>query len=74
MTTFERLVAVATGPGPVMEKARALIGEDTLALLIAKTALADTSEKLSATTVAEVLGIARSTADDRIDRACVKKD
>ena len=66
------MLAVATGVGSVMDKTRALIGEDNLAMLIAKSALAGTSQELSPTVASEVLKISRTTAMDRIDRASVK--
>jgi len=67
MTSFEKLYAIATGPGPVVETARKMIGEDQLALMIAKAAVSETTEKLSPTQVGEVLDISKSTALERIE-------
>jgi hypothetical protein len=48
------------------------MGGDTLAVAIAKAAMALTREKLSPTRVAEVLGIPKSTGAAMIDRIGIK--
>jgi hypothetical protein len=73
MTNVEVLIAIASGAGPVFEKARSMIGENELAILIAKAALADTSMSLSPTKVSEAIGIHRTSAQDKIDRLAVKE-
>lgn len=58
MTPFERLYAIATGPGDVMEMTREIIGHGELAILIAKEAVkGTTSEKLSPAKCAKALGM-----------------
>jgi hypothetical protein len=73
MSTFEKLYAVATGLGETMDQTRALIGEQKLALALAKAALIGTSETLSPTIVSEVFGISKSAASDRINSIAVKE-
>jgi hypothetical protein len=73
LTTHEMLWALATGNGPVMEKARAMIGEGELALLLAKATLSGTSERLSSTKVGEVLGLTQSAAHRKIENVGFKK-
>jgi len=73
MTPFEKLYALATGPGPVVERAREMIGEDNLALMLAKYALSETTESLSATRVGEVLDIKRQSADEKISKIGFKE-
>jgi hypothetical protein len=70
--SIEILLGIASGTGPVFEKARQMIGENELAILIAKTALADTSMSLSPTKVSEAIGVARTSAQDKIDRLSVR--
>jgi len=65
LTPIEQLYTIATGRGAIMAKARELIGEDLLALLIAKSALSGTAAKLSATHVSKILGISH-----RLVRGC----
>lgn len=72
MQTLEALLQVAAGHGEVFDMARALIGTDTLAMLIATSVLSGTTEQVSPTRAAEVLGIAKSTASDRIQNTAVK--
>ena len=72
MQSIEVLLAIATGDGPVLDKARAMIGEDELALLIAKNALSGTSIKLSATKAAKAMPQNRTTLRDKIDRIAFK--
>ena len=72
MQSIEVLLTIAAGAGPVFEKVRKMIGEDELAILIAKAALADTSAKLSPTKVSEAIGIHRTTAQDKIDNLAVR--
>jgi hypothetical protein len=72
MAPIEILLEIAKLPGEVGDLTRSLIGNDVLAMLIAKAGLSGTSQALSPTHVAEVLGISRNTASDRIDLASVK--
>ena len=72
MTPLELLIAVAEGKGAATKKAVQLIGEERLAILIAKGILSFTSHELSATHVAEILKVNRTTAADRIDAASVE--
>lgn len=66
LTTLEILWGLATGSGPVVEKAREMIGEGNLALLLAKAALSGTSEGLSSTRVGEALGITQAQLTERL--------
>jgi hypothetical protein len=66
------LLAIASGQGAVFDKARAMIGEDEIALLLAKTALAGTSLSLSPTRVANVLGISRDGARKKAENIAVR--
>jgi hypothetical protein len=72
MTTFEKLAWIATAPGEVGDKARAMIGIGELALLLAKDALADTTADISPTVAAQVLGITRDGARKKIDNTAVR--
>ena len=72
MQPIEILLTIAGGTGPVFEKARAVIGEDELALLIAKTALSETSLSLSPTRAAKVLGMSANGSRRKIDNTAVK--
>ena len=72
VTAFERLSAIASGQGEVWEKARRMIGEGELALLLVKAALDGTSMNLSPTKVGEVLNIQPRSARDKIDNCAVK--
>jgi hypothetical protein len=72
INTVEILLAIASGHGPVFDKARAMIGEDELALLLAKAALAGTSLSLSPTRVAKVLKISRDGARKKTENAAVR--
>jgi hypothetical protein len=58
MSAFERLLAIASGTGEVLSLAREIIGKEKLAVLLAKSALIDTNETLSATKVGLVLAAA----------------
>jgi hypothetical protein len=52
VSTFERLLAIASGEGKVFDLARAMIGENELALLLAKAVVQNTrAEELSPTSV-----------------------
>jgi len=68
MTPFEKLYALATGPGPVVEKAREMVGEDKLAVMLAETALAETGKPLSASRVGKVLKKPRKTVAHQIGK------
>jgi hypothetical protein len=72
MTPTELLLAVAEGTGPATKKAVQLIGEDRLAMLIAKSVLADTSLELSPTHVARVLELSETGARNKIFNTAVK--
>jgi hypothetical protein len=61
---FEKLYAVATGPGDVLAKTRAIIGQDQLALALAKF----TTMTVSSSEVANVL----RAADNRIPGEILK--
>jgi hypothetical protein len=66
MSAFERLLAIADEE--TLDLARAMIGKPELGpLLLATEALKNTTEVLSPTTVAEVLGISRNGATDKIE-------
>jgi hypothetical protein len=65
MSGFERLLAIADEE--TLDLARAMIGKPELALLLAKEALKNTTEVLSPTAVAEVLGISRNGATNKIE-------
>ena len=66
MTPFEKFYALATGPGPIVERAREMIGKERLALLLAKSALSETTEQLSPTKVGNVLDVDRKWAENKI--------
>jgi hypothetical protein len=65
MSAFERLLAIADEE--TLDLARAMIGKQELALLLAKEALKNTSEVLSPAIVAEVLGISPNGATSMIE-------
>lgn len=73
MTNLELLVEIARMPGDVGDLTRQVIGNDVLAILLAKAALSNTSEELSASRLHDVLKIARSTAQDWIDTISLKE-
>ena len=50
-----------------------MIGKPELALLLAKEALKNTTEILSPTTVAEVLGISQNGATDKIENCAISE-
>jgi hypothetical protein len=50
-----------------------MIGKPELALLLAKEALKNTTEVLSPTTVAEVLGISRNGATNKIENCAISE-
>ena len=61
------LAAVASGQGEAWDVARNLIGLDRLGLLLAKAALADTTEKISPTRAKDILQMkSLSGASDKI--------
>jgi len=73
MTTFEMLAKIADGQGPAWDHARAMIGgPETLGLLLAKAALAQTTESLSVPTVAKALAMSESGARKKIDNLAFK--
>jgi hypothetical protein len=67
MTVFEAGLAIASGTGPTFDAIRAMIGEDQLALSIAKSFAEAAGIALSATTVARTMGVARNTAIKAIE-------
>jgi hypothetical protein len=72
MDTFERLLAIADQE--TLEMVRTMIGKPELALLIAKeAAFGTTSENLSPTKVAEVLGITPQSASKKVDATGIRK-
>ena len=71
MSAFERLLAIADEE--TLDLARAMIGKPELALLLAKEALKNTTEVLSPTTVAEVLGISRNGATNKIENCAISE-
>jgi hypothetical protein len=71
VSAFERLLAIADEE--TLDLARAMIGKPELALLLAKEALKNTNEVLSPTTVAEILGISRSGATNKIENCSVSE-
>jgi hypothetical protein len=71
MSAFERLLAIADDE--TLDLARAMIGKPELALLLAKEALKNTTEVLSATTVAEVLGISQNGATNKIENCAISE-
>ena len=71
MSAFDRLLAIADEE--TLDLARAMIGKPELALLLAKEALKNTTEVLSPVTVAEVLGISRNGAPDKIENCAVSE-
>ena len=62
MTVFEAGLAIASGEGPTFDAILRMIGEDHLALSIAKSFAEATGITLSPTTVARTMGVARNTA------------
>jgi hypothetical protein len=71
MSAFERLIAIADEE--TLDLARAMIGKPELALLLAKEALKNTTEVLSPTAVAEVLGISRNGATNKIENCAISE-
>jgi hypothetical protein len=69
MSAFERLLAVSDEE--TLDLAREMIGKPELALLLAKEALKDSTEVLSPTPVAEVLGISRNGATHKIENCAI---
>src|SRR5690349_8837119 len=69
MSAFERLRAIPDEE--TLNLARAMIGKPELALLLAKEGLKNTTEVLSPTTVAEVLGISRNGATNKIENCAI---
>src|SRR5260221_9158277 len=70
-SAFERLLAIADEES--WDLARAMIGKPELALLLAKEALKNTTEVLSSTAVAEVLGISRNGAINKIENCAISE-
>ena len=66
MSPFERLYALATGPGDVCAKCREIAG-DEMALTLLKLAFEGTTVKISPTEAANVLHMPKSTAARHID-------
>jgi len=68
MTVFEAGLAIAAGTGPIFDSIRAMIGEDQLALTIAKSFAEAAGITLSATAVSRAMQgkdgkpVARNTA------------
>jgi hypothetical protein len=73
MSVFEKLNAIASGQGEVFEMAREMIGKPELALMLAKAAIIGTTEELSPTAVARVLGITPQGASKKIENCAVKE-
>jgi hypothetical protein len=71
MSAFERLLAIADEE--TLDLARAMIGKPELALLLAKEALKNTTEVLSPAAVAEVLGISRNGATNKIENCAISE-
>ena len=71
MSAFERLLAIADEE--TLDLARAMIGKPELALLLAKEALKNTTEVLSPNAVAEVLGISRNGATNKIENCAISE-
>jgi len=71
MSVFERLLAIADEE--TLDLARAMIGKPELALLLAKEALKNTTQVLSPTAIAEVLGISRNGATNKIENCAISK-
>ena len=71
MSAFERLLAIAEEE--TLDLARAMIGKPELALLLAKEALKNTTEVLSPNAVAEVLGISRNGATNKIENCAISE-
>src|SRR5260370_5503099 len=69
MSAYERLLAISDEE--TLDLARAMSGKPELALLLAKEALKNTTEVLSPTTVAEVLGISRNGATNKIENCAI---
>ena len=65
-STFEMLAQIASGQGEAWEIARSLIGPQKLGLLLAKAALADTTESISPTIASKVLEMSLSGASTKI--------
>jgi len=73
MTAFEQFYAIATGPGPVLERTRRMIGEENLALMLAKATISETTIELSPTRVAEEFSITAQAARKKIENTTVPK-
>ena len=58
---------------PLPDFVAPMIGKPELALLLAKEALNNTTEVLSPTTVAEVLGISRNGATNKIENCAISE-
>jgi hypothetical protein len=71
MSAFERLLAISDEE--TLDLARAMIGKPELALLLAKEALKNTTEVLSPAAVAEVLGISRNGATNKIENCAISE-
>ncbi len=71
MSAFERLLAISDEE--ILDLARAMIGKPELALLLAKEALKTTTETLSPATVAEVLGLSRNGATNKIENCAISE-
>jgi hypothetical protein len=73
MSTFERLLAIASGQGEVFDLARSMIGKQELALLLAKEALKNTTEVLSPTTLAKILNVPPGGASEKIENCAISE-
>ena len=73
MSTFERLLAIASGHGEVFDLARGMIGKQELALLLAKEALKNTTELLSPTTLAKILNAPSRDASEKIENCAISE-
>ena len=71
MSAFERLLAIADEE--TLDVAHAMIGKPEVALVVAKEALKNTAEVLSPTAVAEVLGISRNGATNKIENCAISE-
>lgn len=72
LNSLESLIQIATGQGEVMEMVRQMIGTAELALLIANSAVADTSIKLRPCNVASAIGMSEDGARKKIDNTIVR--
>jgi|EndMetStandDraft_2_1072991.scaffolds.fasta_scaffold486607_1 hypothetical protein len=73
MTAFEQFYAIATGSGPVLERTRRMIGEENLALMLAKATVSGTTIELSPTLVAKEFSITAPAAHKKIESITVPK-